>query len=68
MDREFVEKITRMVISSLEDMKENGTFPSRQAVKIWHHESPLPDPVVLTHVKAEEPENGKTTVTFSPYN
>ncbi|WP_164214825.1 hypothetical protein [Virgibacillus sp. YIM 98842] len=67
MDKEFVEKVTRMVISSLEEMKGNGIFSNQQAVKIWPHKSPLPDPVVLTHVKAEKPENGKSIVTFSPY-
>ncbi|GAB3796379.1 hypothetical protein [Virgibacillus kimchii] len=67
MDREFVEKVTRMVISSLEDMKKNGMLSNQQAVKIWPHESPLPDPVVLTHVKDKEAENEKATVTITPY-
>ena len=67
MDREFVEKVTRMVISTLEDMKENGVYPEQQAVKMWPHESPLPDPVVMAHVKEEAPGNMERSVTISPY-
>lgn len=67
MDRELIEKVTRIVIATLEDMKENGSFSNQQAVKIWPHTSPLSEPVVLTYTDCGGFENRDKMVSISPY-
>lgn len=67
MDREVAEKVKRIVIATLEEMKKNGAFSRQRAVKIWPHQTPLPDPVVMKYAELKEPENKDSIVTISPY-
>jgi len=67
MDKDLVKKVIRMVLSTMEDKKKNGTLPQQDAVKIWPHVSPLSAPVVLTYVKVKMSESNETTVTITPY-
>ncbi|MFD1064524.1 hypothetical protein [Oceanobacillus locisalsi] len=64
MDKEFVEKVTKMVVTVLEEMKEEN-FDKQTTVKIWPHESPPPAPV---EQKVEEVEYKRDEViVLKPY-
>lgn len=67
MDKDIVEKVTRLVIEALEEMKEKEGSPKEQGVKIWPHETPLPKPIVLSWAKAEDPGIRNQIITISPY-
>lgn len=64
MDRELVEKVTRMVIATL---KENGHYPPGKAVKFWRHETPLPAPEVMNGESTLEEGDTGERVIISPY-
>lgn len=67
MDRELVEKITRLVIEVLDDMNQTITASNNGKVKIWSHKSPLPESIELTPVKTEQPNNVNKMVEITPY-
>ncbi|UUI03830.1 hypothetical protein NP439_03825 [Oceanobacillus jeddahense] len=64
MDRELVEKVTKMVVTVLEEMKEENV-DKKATVKIWPHESPPPVPI---EQKVEEVEYKRDEVIIlKPY-
>lgn len=67
MDRELVEKITRLVIEVLDDMNQTIIASNNGKVKIWSHKSPMPEPIELTPVKTEQPNNVNKMVEITPY-
>ncbi|GGP12893.1 hypothetical protein [Oceanobacillus neutriphilus] len=64
MDKELVERVTKMVVTVLEEMQEEDSN-KKITIKIWPHESPLPDPVER---QAEEVEQKRgEVITLKPY-
>lgn len=68
MDRELVEKITRLVIEVLDDMNQTTSASNNGTVKIWSHKSPLPESIELTPVNTEQQQrNLNKMVNITPY-
>lgn len=67
MDRDFVEKVTKIVIEVVKDLNDNKTSLNHSAVKIWKHESPLPDPIVQSSVDTTQPEDTQKMIQITPY-
>ena len=67
MDKELVEQVTKLVLETLEEMKGSSNFNHQQAVKIWSHQSPLPDPIILDGVNDRENETRQGKLIISPY-
>ena len=67
MDKDIVEKVTRLVIESSGRNEGKRGSPKEQGVKIWPHETPLPKPIVLSGAKAEDPGIRNQIITISPY-
>lgn len=67
MDREFVEKVTRIVIEVVKELEEKKPSSNHSAVKIWSHKSPLPDPIVQTNTNAVQPKDTKKMIQIESY-
>ena len=64
MDRELVERVTKMVVTVLEEMKEED-ISKNTTMKIWPHESPLPEPIER---QAEEVDQKRgEVINLKPY-
>jgi hypothetical protein len=67
MDKELVEQVTKLVLETLEEMKGSSDFNNQQAVKIWSHQSPLPDPIILDGENERESKAVQKKIIITPY-
>lgn len=67
MDKETVDKVTKLVVEVLREMQAKGAGTDKNIVKIWHHQTPLPEPVVIDGVTEKSGAENKQIITFSPY-
>lgn len=67
MDKETVDKVTKLVVEVLREMQAKGAGTDKSTVKIWHHQTPLPEPIVISGTTENNEANHKQIITFSPY-
>ncbi|MHA6252440.1 hypothetical protein [Oceanobacillus sp. CAU 1775] len=67
MDKEMVDKVTKLVMEVLTEMQEKNPVTEKNSVKIWHHETPLPKPIVMKGTNGSNMQINNEIISFSPY-
>lgn len=67
MDRDFIERLTKLVVEVLDDMVDTTLHSNGNSVKIWQHKSPLPDPITLTPIEMNQLKDENAMVNINPY-
>ncbi|WP_240376872.1 ethanolamine ammonia-lyase subunit EutC [Bacillus piscicola] len=65
MDPTLVEKVTKLVLSKLEEPTSNEPSTEEQEVKIWNHQTASPEATTISSSAKEENVDGN--VAFSPF-
>lgn len=68
VDKDLVEHVTKIVLEKLAEVqRENAGKSLKQRTKIWPHQSPLPDPIIMEASTSSEPEHDNQIIAISPY-
>ena len=68
VDKDLVEHVTKIVLEKLAEVqKESAGISLEQTTKIWPHQSPLPDPIIMEAETSSEPDHGDQIIAISPY-